>query len=118
MKGKLTLGALALWLALGPVAVILAQSHSVTVTFTPATTATSYNLYRTLTSGTEGPTPYMTGIKTSPITDNNVTAGTTYFYKMTTIVGTTESAMSNETSCTIPTNVVALPPTGVSCKGN
>jgi len=47
-------------------------------------------------------------------TDTAVTAGQTYYYKLTFVVGTLSSVMSNEATGTIP----VAPPTGVTAVGN
>ena len=112
---KSVLAVLFCWLIFGAIVQVGAQSHSVTITFTPATGAASYNLYRGTTAGGEAATPILKGITTSPATDSNVTPGTTYFYEMTSVTSSgAESGFSNETSCTIGVN----PPTNVSCKAN
>jgi regulation of enolase protein 1 (concanavalin A-like superfamily) len=62
--------------------------------------ATSYNLYRSTTSGAEGTTPYLTGISGTAYTDSAVTAGTPYFYKLTAVNSAGEGAPSNEQTAT------------------
>ena len=64
-----------------------------------------YNVYRGTTSGGESSTP----LNSSPIfsttyTDENVTAGATYYYHVTAIASNdvTQSAASNETAATVP----------------
>jgi fibronectin type 3 domain-containing protein len=42
--------------------------------------ATSFNIYRSTTSGGEGTTPYKTGVTNNTFTDTAVTNGTTYYY--------------------------------------
>ena len=80
--------------------------HTVRLTWAASSTpgVTGYNVYRSATS--EGG---FTVINTSPLTgtsfvDSNVTAGQTYYYKLTAIgAGGEESGFSNAASVTIPT---------------
>jgi fibronectin type 3 domain-containing protein len=58
---------------------------------------TSYHVFRGTTPGGEGSTPLAT--TTSPTyTDHAVTAGTTYYYQFTALIGTAESARTAERS--------------------
>ncbi len=58
---------------------------------------TSWHVFRSTTPGGEGATPYAT--TTSPTyTDHTVTAGQTYYYQFSALVGTTESARTAEFS--------------------
>jgi fibronectin type 3 domain-containing protein len=77
--------------------------------------ATSYNVYRSTTSGGEGTTAYASGITTASYTDSSATAGTTYYYKVAAVNSAGTSAQSSEVSAT-PTSGVTVPsaPTGVS----
>jgi fibronectin type 3 domain-containing protein len=59
--------------------------------------ATSYRIYRSTTPGGEGATPLAT-VTSSSYTDTAVTSGTTYYYEITALTGTTESARSTEYS--------------------
>ncbi len=75
--------------------------------------ATSYNLYRSLTSGGEGSTPYRTGITGVTAIDTGLSNGTTYYYQVTAVNTYGESPKSNEASATPrrstdpPTNLTA-----------
>ncbi len=60
--------------------------------------ATSYSLYRSTSTGTE--VSYRTGLTTTSLTDTGLTAGTTYFYKVTALNANGESGKSNEASAT------------------
>src|SRR5258708_19080686 len=62
--------------------------------------ATSYKLYRRTTSGGEGTTPYASGITTTSYTDNGVTSGTTYYYKVAAVNTAGMSAQSSEANAT------------------
>jgi RHS repeat-associated protein len=66
----------------------------------PVTGASSYNLYRSTTSGGEGSVPYATGLYVgyNDYNDTNVTAGQQYYYEVTAVNGYGESAKSNERS--------------------
>ena len=68
---------------------------SVSVSWTASAGATSYNLYRSTTSGAE--TLYQTGV-TSPYSDTSVTDGVTYYYKVSAVGPGGESSLSSEAS--------------------
>ena len=64
-----------------------------------------YNVYRGTTSGGESSTPLnSTPINGTTYTDENVTAGATYYYVVTAVASNdvTQSADSNEASATVP----------------
>lgn len=78
-------------------------SSSVSVVFPNVPKATSYNIYRSTTSG--GEAIYKSGILASGgtstlFTDTNVTNGTTYYYKVTALNAAGETAPSTESSAT------------------
>ena len=78
--------------------------HSVDLTWNASTNAVGYNIYRGSTSG--GPyTIVNTSLDASTaFTDNNVTAGQTYYYVVTAVDGgSNESGYSNQTLAVIPT---------------
>jgi fibronectin type 3 domain-containing protein len=56
----------------------------------------TYNVYRSLSPGTE--TLYATGVTTTNAIDRGVQTGTTYYYKVTAVGPGGESAPSNEAS--------------------
>lgn len=64
--------------------------------------ATGYNVYRgtTQTGTVSGKSKIATGVSTASYTDATVTRGTTYYYQVTAIDSTRESAGSNEASVT------------------
>src|SRR5258708_6159843 len=62
--------------------------------------AATYNLYRSITSNGEGTTPYASGITTTSYTDNGVTSGTTYYYRVAAVNSAGMSAQSSEASAT------------------
>ena len=90
-----------------------AGNAQVSLAWTGSTGATSYTVYRSNSSGTE--TSYRTGLTTTSLTDTGLTNGTTYFYKVTAVNATGESAKSNEASATpVATITVPAAPTGLT----
>jgi fibronectin type 3 domain-containing protein len=92
-----------------------AGNAKVTLTWNPGTGATGYHVKRSTSSGTE------TQIS-SPASDNfvdtTVTNGTKYFYEVSAVNATGESANSNEVSATPTTPATAPPtPTGLQAIG-
>jgi len=73
---------------------------SVTLAWAASTGATSYNIFRSLTTGGEGTTPYKTGLTTTSYADTAVTNGTRYFYTVAAANGAGTSAQSTEVSAT------------------
>ena len=47
--------------------------------------ASSYDIYRSTSSGGEGATPIQTGVTSTSFTDTSVTSGTTYYYEVTAV---------------------------------
>jgi len=76
---------------------------------------TSYNIYRSTTSGGEGTTP-ITTVNGSTLTyaDTGLTNGQTYFYKVTAVNSVGESPVSNEANATPPAFTVSGAPTGLT----
>lgn len=64
----------------------------------------TYNVYRasTLPSCGTGDTPLFTGITSTSFTDSTVTAGQTYGYQVTAVVGGAESACSSGIQIAVP----------------
>jgi cellulose 1,4-beta-cellobiosidase len=58
---------------------------NVSIAWNASTGATGYTLYRALSSGNEGSTPYQTGIASTTFTDNSATNGTRYYYKVSAV---------------------------------
>jgi fibronectin type 3 domain-containing protein len=73
-----------------------AGNGQVSLTWTAATGATSYNIYRATSSGGEGNTPIVTGVTTTSYTNTGLTNGTTYYYQVTAVNAGGQSGKSNE----------------------
>src|SRR6185436_18030466 len=81
--------------------------------WTAVSGATSYNIYRSTTSG--GETLIQSGVTTTTFTNTGLTNGTTYFYQITAVNGAGESTRSSEVSATPQAPPVApAAPTGVT----
>lgn len=80
----------------------VAGNAQVTLTWDAVSGASSYNLYRSLTTGAE--TLYQSGV-TSGYLDTGVVNGTAYYYKVTAVAIGGESSASSEVNAT-PTAVV------------
>jgi hypothetical protein len=72
------------------------SSASISVSWTASQGASSYNIYRSTTSGTE--TLLKSGVVGTSFADTAVTSGTTYFYEVTAVGLGGESAKSTEAS--------------------
>jgi thermitase len=77
-----------------------AGNQAVTLSWTAVSGAATYNVYRATVAGGEGSSPYKTGLTTASFTDTGLTNGTTYFYKVSAVDSTAESAPSSEVSAT------------------
>jgi fibronectin type 3 domain-containing protein len=74
---------------------------SITITLTASPGATSYNIYRSTTSGAEGNTRYATTTATTYV-DKNLSSTPTYFYEFTAVNSCGESARSPEDASKTP----------------
>src|SRR5208283_1152785 len=90
-----------------------ASSGSVTLNWTASSGATSYSVYRGTSAGGESPTALATGITSASYSDNSVTNGTIYYYKVAAVNGSGTSALSAETSAT-PQPSAPSAPTGLT----
>ena len=90
-----------------------AGNTQVSLNWSASSGATSYNVYRGTTSGGESSTPIATGLTGTSYTDNSVTNGTTYFYKVAAVNSVGTSGQSNEASAT-PQPTVPLAPAGLT----
>ncbi len=92
-----------------------AGASAIGLSWTAPTGAVTYNVYRGTTSGAE--TLLVSGIATTTYSDAAVTAGTTYYYKVTAVNAnatrvpplTSESAASGEASSALSSAVVNFP---------
>ena len=98
--------------AIPPIPTLVASpaAGAVSLSWSPVSGAASYDLYRSTTTGMEGSAPYRTGLSGPTYSDTNVTAGTQYFYTLTSAnsVGG-QSQQSGETFAT-PTAAPAAGP--------
>ena len=82
-----------------------AGNAQVSLSWTASFGATSYNVYRSTTSG--GPyTTIATNITTTGYTDTGLANGTTYYYVVTAVNGFGEGGYSNQANATPPTSFV------------
>ena len=80
---------------------VTVTGHSVTLTWSASQNATSYNIYRGITSG--GPyTKLASGIVSTTYTDVRVTHNQTLYYVITAVNGNSESSYSSQTVAVIP----------------
>jgi hypothetical protein len=94
---------------------------TVRLSWTAATGAQTYNVYRGTSSGGEGGTPLATGLTGTTYTDTGVSAGGTYYYTVTAVNANAnavpplpaESAASGEASA-----VSFVSPTGLTASAN
>ncbi|MGO8670870.1 MAG: fibronectin type III domain-containing protein, partial [Capsulimonadaceae bacterium] len=93
-----------------------AGNAQVALTWTAATGAVTYSLYRGTATGGEGSTPYLSGLTGTAYTDTGLADGTSYFYKLASVDAGGTSAQSNEASAT-PIAVVPSTPVGFSAAG-
>ena len=82
-----------------------AGNAKVTLTWTASAGATSYNVKRSTTSGAETTITNVTGVT---FIDKQVSNGTTYYYKVSAVNATGESASSAEVSATPQAQIQAL----------
>ena len=87
----------------------------VSLTWTASTGATSYNIYRSTTSGGEGTTAYATSTTVS-YTDTAATNGTTYYYTVAAVNASGTSAQSTQASAT-PNPTAPAAPTALTATG-
>ncbi len=82
-----------------PVATATSQSAEVQLSWAACAGAVAYNVYRGLTPGGEGTSPYATVIRgATSFTDTGVTVGETYYYEVTAVDFSGEGAPSAEVS--------------------
>jgi fibronectin type 3 domain-containing protein len=83
-----------------------AGSNQVTLFWTAAAGASSYNLYEGTAPGAENATPVATGISSTTFTVTGLTNGIAYYFKVTALSGTLQSGYSNE-AFTTPTQATS-----------
>jgi len=77
-----------------------ATNNQVSLAWAASANATSYNIYRATSSGTEGTVPYKTGVVTTTFVDAGTTHGSSYFYVVTAVGPAGESQNSSEVAAT------------------
>jgi mono/diheme cytochrome c family protein len=93
-------------------------SNQVTLSWNAVTGATSYNIYWSTTTGVSPLTGTRIANATSPFVQTGLAASTTYFYVVTAVNASGESAPSTQASATTNTIVTApVAPTGVTAVG-
>lgn len=75
-------------------------THSVTLSWSPAPSATSYNVYRAKVSG--GPYREVGTVQTPRYVDTDVTSGAVFYYVVTSVSNAKESAYSKEIRAAVP----------------
>jgi aryl-phospho-beta-D-glucosidase BglC (GH1 family) len=75
-----------------------AGDGQVVLRWSPVSGATSYRLYRALSPGAQGTTPYKTGVTQVTFTDTGLSNGTTYFYRVAAVTAAGEGPRSAEVS--------------------
>lgn len=76
------------------------KPHSVTLSWTPTPAASSYNIYRSTTSG--GPYTKMGTSTEAKYVDTPVPGGALLYYVVTSVSGGKESGYSSEIKATVP----------------
>jgi fibronectin type 3 domain-containing protein len=95
-----------------------AGNAQVTLSWAASTGATSYDIYRSTTSGGEGSTPYKTGLTATSFTDTGLTNGATYYYEVTAVNSAGQSGVSSEVSATPQVPVAGAPANLTASSGN
>lgn len=90
-----------------------AGNGQVTLGWSTVNGASTYNVYRSMTSGAQGSTPYRTGISQPVFTDTGLTNGVTYFYRVSAVNSAGQSPLSQE----VQARPVAASPGAVSAVG-
>jgi regulation of enolase protein 1 (concanavalin A-like superfamily) len=83
-----------------PTLVANPATGAVSLSWSTVSGATTYNLYRSTTSGGEGTTPYLIGLTGTTYSDTAVTAGTPYYYTLTAVNSAGQSVQSTQVSAT------------------
>ena len=83
----------------------------ITLSWSPVSGATSYNLYRGTSAGGEAVSPHKSGLTSATFTDTSVVNGTAYYYVVTAIGHGGEGLASNEATATPEPSTPPLAPT-------
>ncbi|MGO8673157.1 MAG: malectin domain-containing carbohydrate-binding protein [Capsulimonadaceae bacterium] len=104
---------------LAPTNLTATQGNTVvSLSWTASSGATSYNLYRSTTSGGEGTTAYQTGITATSYTDTGLNNSTEYYYTVAALNSYGTSPQSTQATAT-PTGAPPAAPTGLTAgQGN
>ena len=78
----------------------VAGNGQATISFTPVTGASSYNLYYSTTFPVTTSSTKVTGVLSSGTVQSGLTNGTTYYFAVTTVTGMIESRLSSQVSAT------------------
>lgn len=90
-------------------------SSSIALSWTAASGASTYNVYRGTTAGGESATPYASGLTGTTYTDASVSSSTTYYYYVVAVSGSSTSSHSTEASATVGSSgYVTVTPSVVS----
>ena len=104
-------------LPLAPVVTAATQGGQVQLSWTASNGAVSYNIYRGLAPGGEDPAPYATVNNATAFTDAGVASGLTYYYLVTAVDFSGESAFSNEVAAVLPSVVIGPPSVSYAAAG-
>ncbi|HYV35366.1 MAG TPA: fibronectin type III domain-containing protein, partial [Gemmataceae bacterium] len=94
-----------------------ASPNQVALTWIASTGAATYNVYRSLTPGTETGPAIASGLVATSYTNTGLTNGVTYYYTVTAVNAGGESPMSTEAFATPQPLPAPNPPTGLGAIG-
>ncbi|MGO9110801.1 MAG: dockerin type I domain-containing protein [Thermoguttaceae bacterium] len=95
-------------LALAPVVTATTPAGQVQLSWPASNGAVAYNIYRGLTSGGEGASPYAIVNNATSFTDAGVTSGQAYYYYVTAVDFSGESTPSNEVTAAVQPPLVVV----------
>jgi fibronectin type 3 domain-containing protein len=105
-------------LPVAPVVTATTVMGQVQLSWTASNGAVSYNIYRGLAAGAVDPTPYATINHAASFTDAGVTAGQAYYYLVTAVDFSGESAPSAEVAAAVPGVVIGPPSASFATGGS
>ena len=91
----------------------VAGINQISLSWSPVAQATSYNVYRSVSPGSQGVTPYRTGVPAPAFVDATPATGLTNYYRVTSVNASGESLKSNEASATPLVAPAPSPPTAL-----